>query len=165
MPIRKEEIWQSVRPYVNTAIQHFVQPSGRWTHSANQAIGTAAWTLVNFDTTTWDPYTIKSSATNYVVTTPGVYVVGASLRWAAHATGYRGIAIYCNGAILAENTQLSIGAGADTEMTVTALWRNDASSTFQVYGYQNSGGNLNIVSATAGPITYNPVLWVTRVSL
>lgn len=164
MPIRKEEVWQSVRPYIIQAIQNFVQPGGRWAHSVNQSLATATWTAISFDTTAFDPYTIRSSATNYVVTTPGVYVVGASLRFASNATGYRGIAIYRNGAIMAEATQPAVN-GADTEMTITTLWRNDGSSTFQVYGYQNSGGNLNVVTATAGSIIYQPVIWLTRVSL
>lgn len=163
MPISRDEIWQSIRPLVARGVQQFVQPGGRWYNSTDQSIPNSAWTWVSFDSVVFDPFGIKTAATDFTVTVPGVYSLGCTLKWAANGTGMRGAGIAVGGTNIIETLMPNTGAGSVVELNLATLWRVDSTTVFHALAYQDTGGPLNVRTAVASGIANNPVFWITRV--
>lgn len=85
------------------------------------------------------------------IATAGVYVCGANVSWAAHATGWRGIGLRVNaGTTYGWTVVPSIGA---TTMMSATSWRLPLNATdyVEVVVYQTSGGALNAGSNDSLP--------------
>ena len=74
-----------------------------------------------------------------------VYLRGESSN-AAHATGYRETWIRADGATaLVAETRISVGAGADTLVSLVSLWLKGPGQYIEVTGSRNAGVALNAV--------------------
>jgi hypothetical protein len=125
---------------------------------------TGNWLAVTFNSERSDPYAMHSTSSNTSrITVPisGWYLVTGHIRFAANATGYRQAAIRYGGsnylALQADNNP----DGANTTiMSLATLYYLAASDYIELVAFQDSGGNLNVVSTAQ----YSPELAVMRLA-
>lgn len=116
--------------------------------SSDQSIGNATFTAITWNAENYDTNAFHDNSTNNSrITIPsgkgGYYEIYGKLDWYNNATGRRGIRIYKNGTDI---KAAWINSSANDEMaaqiyTVISLAATDY---IEIFGYQNSGGNLSI---------------------
>ena len=139
----------------------------RVTATANQTIATDTVTAVLFTSEDYDDVGFHDTGSNTSrITIPtgygGRYNVGHYIEWAANSTGYRNSYIYKNGGpdYLLRDIQGSadvLGVPTNHGTVEAALAAGDY---IEVVVLQNSGGNVDIISA-AGNNT--PAFWITKI--
>jgi len=121
--------------------------------STNQSIPNATWTALSFDAikTEEKPATTSQwssgSPTRLICRLPGYYLVNAHVRFAANATGARGINLMKNGAGLT-TTMIAAFSGVDAIIQCSVIVKLDTGDYVESYCYQNSGGALDAVSTS-----------------
>lgn len=112
--------------------------------------------LILFDTEAYDTDTMHSTSSNtsrITATTTGLYLVTASLGFAANATGYRVAQLRKNSAgAVGSGTKVAIeavpstGASAPTSVAFAVYVQLTAGDYVEMFGFQNSGGALATVA-------------------
>lgn len=126
----------------------------------NQAIPTNTWTAISWTSAPTNEQGIWNAAQPTRLTIPqaGIYSYNAWVRFAANATGNRGVRLTGNGSSDAIGFQIPASGGG--EVTWITLGTNSAivvvGDYSEFYVYQGSGGNLNVtaignVSRTGDP--------------
>lgn len=120
-------------------------------HSAAQAIVTATPTALAFDSERFDTNAIHDTSTNnsrLTCKTAGVYVISASVQFAANATGLRAVNIVVNGSVyIAPMRFMAVtDAGNASLVTNTTIYQLAVNDYVQVLVQQNSGANLNVLA-------------------
>jgi hypothetical protein len=119
---------------------------------------TATATAISFgasDTEVFDTSSFHSpTSDNSRITIPtglgGKYAVVAGIQYATNATGMRYCSIYKNGAIEAvQRTPANSVSLAGTLLTASTIISLSAGDYVELYGFQNSGGNLNVNTGTS----------------
>lgn len=137
--------------------------SGARVHnSAVQAIATATWTSITFDTERFDTDAFHSTATNtsrLTIPTTGYYFIGADLSLAANATGTaRFCRFFLNGTTRIGGEQgagYTPVAGNVIRFNPSTIYSLTATNYVEVQLFQDSGGNLNSeVTANSTPEFY-----------
>lgn len=120
--------------------------------AAVQSIPNATWTAVTFSDENWDTNSFHSTSTNTSrITIPaglaGKYQFNSRGYFDSNATGVRYVAIYKNGSSISVNY---FGAYANNGfVSMTTLAEAAVGDYFEVYVFQNSGGNLNYNAGTS----------------
>ncbi|HEX6511715.1 MAG TPA: hypothetical protein VF157_05415 [Chloroflexota bacterium] len=132
-------------------------PSARVYRSSAQSIPTGSQTILSFTNVRHDsmsainPMWTAGDPTHVIVRTPGVYIATACVEFAANAAGQRTVAIFdtasnqffaideCN-AVNGDTTDLTCSSGP---------FYVPATSSFQVYVFQNTGAALNVNASAA----------------
>jgi hypothetical protein len=127
-------------------------------HSAAQAIASATYTAMAFDTDNYDNYNQHDTATNNSRITfkySGRYRVSYSIQIASSATGSRTGRIRKNGATLLWNlnTVPGTGGGLDTIIQGSFVAAFDATEYIELEAYQDSGGSLNAQAGAGTSLT------------
>jgi hypothetical protein len=139
-------------------------PNARVYNNANVALANNAEASVTFNTESFDEGDLHSTSSNtnrLTVAVAGLYALGASIRFAANATGYRYAYFRLNGATpIGVAIAQTNSAAVDTVCAPTAIYRLDAGDWVEVRAYQNSGGALNLI--TSG--VESPAFWIHRLS-
>lgn len=123
-------------------------------NSAGQSIATATWTSANLNSEDYDVGTMHDTVTNNSrITVPtnggGLYYVCGILSFDSNATGVRAGRLRKNGAtVLMQCNQPNAGATDAVSIPLNTVISLSAADYIEMQGYQNSGGNLNIGSAT-----------------
>lgn len=118
--------------------------------SANQSLSNATATMITFDSEFFDTDAIHSTSTNTSrFTVPagkgGKWQLSTTLAYDANSTGFRQIRIVKNGTNF--NNLIAVPVTADgTHMSHTDIFELVATDYIELQAYQNSGGNLNILS-------------------
>jgi hypothetical protein len=121
--------------------------------STNQSIPNATWTALSFDAiiTEEKPATTSQwssgSPTRLICRLPGYYLVNAHVRFAANATGARGINLMKNGVGLT-STIIAAFSGQDPNIQCSTIVKLDTGDYIETKCYQNSGAALNAVSTS-----------------
>lgn len=135
--------------------------SARVFNSTNISTTSGALTALTFDTVRWDDRGLHVAAGKLAANTGGLHVIGANVRFAANATGYRLMQLRVNGTtVIAFDARLSAGATAETDIQLSTMWQLSAGDYVEVLAAQGSGGSLNI--EVAGD--YSPEFWLARYS-
>lgn len=135
--------------YRNAAVSH--TSTGNW-----QAV---TWDAESFDT----DGIFTASSTTFTIKTPGLYIVTASVAFAASATGVRSIRVTKGGAaILIGQYEATATAGAAAGRQVAGMLSLAAADTLTVEAFQNSGGNLAYTVGSA--YMHFDVAFVSRAS-
>lgn len=141
-------------------------------NSAAISIPDAAWTALTFNSEYWDTHdaaasTFHSTSSNTGrITIPagrgGYYLFGASVEFAANATGRRGVRIVhsVGATVFAESLEDATPSGAHA-LTIATLWSIAAAEYATVEVFQNSGGALNCNRSG----DYSPEFWATFVGI
>lgn len=132
------------------------QPRAQARHSTSQNITDAAWTTLIFDTDVYDVGACHDPVTNNSrLTVPagaaGLYLVMATITFAANATGIRGLRFALNGSAIEGGVfQAGIsGSGVGTGLNLVTAIVLTAGQYMEAQAFQSSGGAL-AVGALAG---------------
>lgn len=125
-------VWTQVRPY-----------SSR-TKNANQAVATATWTLVTFQTDDGSNGITYSNG-SFTVNTTGLYLLSGAISYANSGTqGQRTGGIYKNGSLaiqLPQNAPHTVGSNL---VTISQGIFLNAGDTIAIYAYHSGGTNINL---------------------
>lgn len=139
----------------------FDPPRCRLTNSAAISLTNALTTAVTFDTEVFDEGGLHSTSSNTSrVTIPtggsGLYLIGASVEFAANATGVRDMFIVLNGASSIGVMRSTTPSGTSTTRLATStVYALNDGDYVELRVNQTSGGALNLNAST----DYSPVLW------
>lgn len=121
---------------------------GSATSTATSTWTQLGWSRAEFET---DGTMLDSavSTTEIVIPTTGYYMLGCTVAFAAHATGFRQVAFTNNtGTVTREDystvTALSVGTAADTRINAIYVDNLAATTKVGVQGWQDSGGSLSV---------------------
>lgn len=123
----------------------FATMSARLHRSTNQSIPDATETAVIFTDVLWDIGGLEPDEGLDSLNLPeaGLWLFGAGLLWAFHATGWRRFTLILPGGIEPLRVQKD-APGVNAYMSGSTVWKLEGPSVLQVSVEQNSGGNLNI---------------------
>ena len=127
----------------------------RWLLGEAQSIATATTTTIVFrvpDVRNVGDATVDPVGGSVTIRTPGVYLVSAQVLWGTSGTGVRVVRL------LRDQTEEALSRVGALTTDPTSQWISAplpcvAGTTISVTGYQDSGGALNVVHATATPPT------------
>lgn len=121
--------------------------------TAVQSIVSATATYISFDTAVYNAFGIWSAGSPTRLTVPagqgGIWQAFIWVFWSANGTGQRQAGFRLNGATFLFPDTRNPLATSGTSVTLNFLRRLSAGDYIEVYGYQESGGNLNIISQAA----------------
>lgn len=135
------------------------------TRNATQAITSATWTSISWDTEVQDDSNAFASGTPTIITVPAGYTkVRATVytTWASSATNGRSARITKNGTADADTVEADMRtAFNESSAHWTSRWLTVApADTLSIMVYQDSGGSLNLSgSAVFGGPTYVQLEW------
>lgn len=126
--------------------------------TTDATISNNSWTDLLFGTSDFSQgsvATYNASTGQIEFTYAGLYVVTASVRFSANATGTRGIRINDGIDILAQQSVMAAPSGG-TVVSCHRLYYNEANPSIKVQVFQSSGGNLDVegVETTYFQIAY-----------
>lgn len=123
----------------------------RITKASAQTIATGTETAVTFTTEDFDTNGMHDTGSNtsrITIQTAGKYLVTGQINWTANATGFREAILRVGGStVIASDNRNNIGASFNTAIHVTAIYSFAAGDYVELVGYQNSGGDLDIVAS------------------
>ena len=130
-------------------------PSPTALRGTNQTLTTAVETAISFSSVVndgWGSFNLAGNPTRLTAVLPGRYMVTGFVQFASNATGTREIAARVNGTTkYGVDTSLA-ASGAPTHLSVTTpAFTMAATDYVELTAYQNSGGNLDIVTLTEAP--------------
>jgi hypothetical protein len=121
--------------------------------SANQSIANATFTAITFNQEDFDTNAFHDTSTNNTrITIPagkaGYYAIAGTIIWSGNGVGNRGIELQKNGASVTYMNFLSAAASPnDGGYSMSYILNLAVSDYVELFGYQTSGGALNINSA------------------
>ena len=118
--------------------------------SANQSITHDTWTSITFDTEVFDTADFHDSANPSRLTMPadGKYLIFANVRFAANATGTRGIRIFVNGTTNRFEVQVpAVNIAAGNNLGGCTYLDLLLSDYIEVQAYQDSTAALNVLAS------------------
>lgn len=124
---------------------NFCQTTGTSTQSIDHGIDTALlWDNDTFDLT--GIHSTASNTGNVYIKTPGYYRLHANISFASNATGVRRIRFAKNGTIIDRCSVHAVGSSVVTgDLVTSVIVYLDSGDYVSVYGYQSSGGALNVL--------------------
>lgn len=131
--------------------------------NTTQAINTATWTALSFNTEDEDTDNIWGIGApgRLTIVTPGFYTWGCSVTFEANATGDRGIRTYINGAVYKNGLIVAASTGLVTSLTEHGGKHLTVGDYLNFYVYQSSGGALD-TSAVSGEAMSRA--WIARIA-
>lgn len=137
------------------------KPGARVYNGSAVTLTTNTETAIPLDSELWDSggwHSTSSSNTRVTVDKPGMYLVSATLAYAGHATGYRDLQIRLNGGAtpIQKSSRPGVSASFATYVDTAFVYKLNAGDYLEMYAYQNSGGNLDVMSGGG----YRPSLTV-----
>ena len=119
-------------------------PAFRVWQSAGQSISNAVDNVILFQTKETDTTNaFNTSTSKFQPTVAGYYLLTAHVGYSANATGERWAKIAVGGAIKASSGVFNTGSGWVVPSVSVVAYMNGTTDYAQVFGWQNSGGNLN----------------------
>ena len=129
-------------------------------HASAQDMTTGLIQVVALDSERWDNDTMHDASTNnerLTATTAGTYLIEGHIEWEANTTGRRILYLYFNGVIRKFEEKLPIATA--TTQQISDVFQMAATDYVNLAIFQNSGGNLNILSTA----WRTPELTMTRI--
>lgn len=135
-------------------------PQARVYNSANISHTTSgSWQAITFNSERYDTGSLHDTGSNtdrLTVTTPGLYVVYATVAFAANSSADRGLRIKHNTSggtvtIIAEDEKRATSAGF-TQLNLCTEFRAAAGDYFTVESNQSTGGALNMLVGSSSNV-------------
>lgn len=117
--------------------------------SVDTTMATSTATAIAFDVEFYDTDSMHDNVTNnsrLTINTSGVYLVKGMVGFASNTTGYREVEIRKNGSGVARSRLQTQPTAIGTTVLIAADIALTAGDYIQLFGWQNSGGNLLTVS-------------------
>lgn len=144
-PLSGTKIATETIPY--TAVNPFDKASV--TRGSTQLISTASGTAVSFTSAAYQRLAgdmwVIGNPTKVVIKTTGKYSLSGFASFASNSTGYRQFSIKVNGSVIRYVTVPAVN-GDETGLTISAQVSLAVSDYVELFAYQNSGGNLNVIA-------------------
>lgn len=124
--------------------------------SANQVIGTAANVTISWDVENYDVggYWTVGDPTHFVIPSDGKYHATVNIRFNSAATGIvRGAGIRYDGAGVAFQSNVALNPGGTVELNASVDIDALATKKLNVFVYQDSSGNLDVLGGASGAFT------------
>ena len=102
------------------------------------------WTSENYDEN--NLHSLSVTPERVIVDRPGKYNISSGLSYASNAVGYRRTEIRINGVIIAPDSRVPI-TGGNTQVSLSLTVELTEDDYIELWALQNSGGNLNTISA------------------
>jgi len=115
--------------------------SGAATAQSNNTWTVTNWSAELYDTNSYHDTSSNTSRITIPSGKAGKYMFQASVYWSTNSTGTREIKIYKNGTALPYGQGVYVAPMGGTPFTVTLDCA--VGDYFEIYTFQNSGGNLN----------------------
>lgn len=124
--------------------------------SAPQTLTNATYSVVSFDSEKWDNRSVYDgiNTTRLLAQQDGKYQVSSTVGFAANGNGARIINFRVNGNLsdrYGYQSTISIGSDLITVISSSTTLDLKAGDYVEVYAYQNSGGDLNLLNETNQP--------------
>jgi hypothetical protein len=155
---------------ISTALNFLLAPPRVYAYkSADGALANAAWGALNFNAESYDSHAAHDNTTNntrLVAPEAGLYTVKAHTRFAAHATGARGINIRKNAnAVQTAGTDVFFTFSLPSSGNVGYVFGSvdvqlGAGDYLESFAYQSSGGALNVLGGITE--TFMSFIWKAR---
>lgn len=160
------------------AVNNLVVPAAaRIRLTSNYASTNSTHTLLGFTSTnatkdydTDSMITLSASASSITINTPGIYVCTASIDYTASSVGVRYVRAVRNraGTKTGIAASMYVPTASDAHACISGMIECAANDVIELYGFQTSGGSLNILAADASGIEYGgtwmSVAWIGRTS-
>ena len=141
--------------HTTSAFNGFNYPRCEVSLTAAQQIGTAAWTVVNWDADVDFGAMHDTASSNSDVRTRrnGFFLSSWGVVFAANATGQRGVRILRNGSVIPGTTAL-VDAAAAGETALQVSWTSEMGpgDNVRIEVWQSSGGDLNLQTSSGGVV-------------
>jgi len=126
---------------------------------------TGVWVAIDFNQQRWDDpddnqWAIAPNPSRLTCQIDGIYVISGHVRWASNAIGRRAIGIELNDTADIARQGESTVAAVEVLQSVATTYKLSIGDFLELRAYQDSGGNLNIVSGAA----YSPEFSMVRVA-
>jgi hypothetical protein len=119
------------------------------------------WLPVTWSAEDFDDDAMHDTSTNserITIQTTGTYLIGGNVRFAANATGERGIRVTDGTTVLGLGVRFDAAGSGATQMNVATIHNMTAAEYVQLEVFQNSGGNLNVT------VTEGADFWAIRIA-
>jgi hypothetical protein len=122
--------------------------------STNQALADATLTAISFDTVIRDDPACwaVASPTRLTIKLAGAYIITGQCSFNTSATGRRVVGILLNGATYINYQTTNTNSVAPTHVTTTTIKYLAVGDYLEMIGYQNNGGNLNVLTSNNSPM-------------
>lgn len=124
-------------------------PTFRGVNTADQTIGTGSWTDVTLDLSSWNAAIDFTTADDieFEVVDDGTYSITIRATFETSGTGIRGVRLFLTGET-DPHMQVYVNAisGQPTTLSITSQIFFSGGDLFKLQVYQNSGGDLDILS-------------------
>jgi hypothetical protein len=138
-------------------------PNASLFHNTTQSLTSGSATALNMNSErydTQDGHSTSSNTSRYTIATPGTYLLGAAVEFAANATGDRRLALRLNGSTLVAEAATRATAAGTTRLTTSRAYRLVPGDYVEAVATQDSGGALNTGSATTGAAQELSATWI-----
>lgn len=165
--------------YITSAGENAVGPAGlgfalnvpiaTLYQNTTQSLTTSTNTAISLDGESLDTYGGHSTSTNnsrYTAQVPGYYLVYGVIVFAANATGWRACTIAKNGSTSAVPGAFGIYQATSSSLALSAapalgiIQMNGTTDYVEIYGDQNTGGNLSTAVAATIQQSCMSVWWM-----
>ena len=118
---------------------------------SNQSLSHNTITTITWGSEYWDSDSFHSTSTNTSrITIPaglgGIYQINAALTYASSTVGGRDLYIYINGASYVGYQSIDGQDDVPPGLNASMIYSFNAGDYVEIRGYQNSGGNLNVLA-------------------
>lgn len=133
-------------------------------NNANISIGNATNTILTFNSERWDTtagiHSLVTNTSRLTCPIAGKYLIGGNVRWDANATGVRDLQILLNNTTYIGRVYMGATAAINYAQSIVTLYDLAAGDYVELRVYQNSGGALDVLYASA----YSPEMWMQRIA-
>lgn len=139
-------------------------PQARVYNDVNISITNTTLTALTYNSERFDDGGLHSTSANtsrLTASVTGLWQIGTHALFAANATGVRQVKLRVNAATdIAIDTAVNAGAGDDTTVNLTTLYRLAVGDYVETIVWQNSGGALNVKTSASS----SPEFWMVRLA-
>jgi hypothetical protein len=128
-------------------------PGARVYNSADETVPNAIPTRLTFDSERYDNGGLHSTVTNpsrLTAQKAGKYNISGHVQFLSNASGYRWVEIFLNGTTVIARQAGPALSGPATDLSVSTTYHLAVNDYVELWVYQNSGGNLDVVAVSAG---------------
>jgi len=122
--------------------------------STNQTLADATLTAISFDTVIRDDPACWAvgTPTRLTIKLAGAYMITGQCSFNTSATGRRVVGILLNGATYINYQTTNGNSAAATHVSTTVIRYLAVGDYLEMMGYQNSGGNLSVLTSDNSPM-------------
>jgi hypothetical protein len=109
-----------------------------------QTVGNSSWTRMSINTTSFDTaIAVNTSTYRFTAPVAGYYYMSGQVSFVGSSTGYAQMALYVNNSATNNGNAAPNNTNVGAQVSLAAIVLLAVNDYVELYGWQNSGGNLN----------------------